>query len=246
MPTLVALLLWLQEAESVPRPEEIEQIRTKTAYVLDQGEVEVDVVLSFLRFDEDGRRLDVTRLLVETEFGITDWLMGEIEVPVLFLNPGRGRGERGWGDLELELKAAIPGSRQGIELAVGVEVSILTGDEDRGLGSPNPELGFFAAASRRFGAVVAHLQAGVEVADDVRPEYLLNAALDAMPWGRGVSLLLALNGEIERGEGPAWRLVPGFEVRLEEPDLQVGVGFSIGLTREAEAWGVLVDVEIEF
>ena len=244
MPFLITLLLLCSQEESWPHPEEIEQIRTKTAYVLDQGEVEVDLVGSFLRFDEGGRKVDESRLMVEVEVGVTDWLMAEIEVPYLFFNPRNGPGERGWGDIELELKAGLPGHWNGFKLAVGLEVSLPTGDEDKGLGSPETEVGFFIAVSRRFGRLATHLQAAVEAAKGVRAGYEVRFALDASPWGREFSLLLALNGEIERGEGAGWSLVPGFEVRLDE--FQFGVGFPIGLTEEAEQWGVIVDVEFEF
>jgi hypothetical protein len=244
MQFLFALVLVCSQEESWPHPEEIEQIRTRTAYVLDQGEVEFDVVGSFLRFDEGGRKFDESRLMVEMEVGVTDWLMAEIEIPYLFSNPKSGPGERGWGDVELELKAGIPGHWQGFQLGLGVEVSLLTGDEDDGLGSPETELGFFAAVSRRFGWLAVHLQGAVEAAEDVRAEYEVRFALDASPWGRELSLLLALNGEIERGEGAGWSVVPGFEVRLD--DFQFGFGFPIGLTEEAEKWGVIVDVEVEF
>ena len=231
MDALFALVLLLSQEESWPHPEEIEQIRTKTAYVLDQGEVEFDLVGSFLRFDEGGRKFDESRLMVEVEYGVTDWLMAEIEIPYLFFNPENGPGQRGWGDVELELKAGIPGHWNGFQLAVGVEVSLLTGDEDQGLGSPETELGFFVAVSRRFGWLAAHLQGAVEAAEDVRAEYEVRVALDASPWGREFSLLLALNGEIERGEAAGWSVVPGFEVRLD--DFQFGAGFPIGLTEEA-------------
>jgi hypothetical protein len=220
--------------------EEIEQVRVKTAYTLDQGEVEVDLVGSFLRFEEG----DASRLLVEVEAGLTDWLLAEIEIPYLFANPERGRGERGVGDVELELKGRIPGDWNGMELGIGVEVSLLTGDADEGLGGPETELGVFAAASRRFEFFNVHLQVGAEVAEESRAEYGVAAAVDVRPWGRAVSLLLAVNGEIERGEGPGWTLVPGFEVRLDE--IQAGAGFPLGLSEEAEDWGIIVDVEIEF
>lgn len=232
---LVALL------QDWPTPEEIEVVRTRTAYVLDQGEVELDMIGSFSRIEEDGERLDVTELVAELEGGLTDWLMLEIEVPYLFLNPG----PRGWGDVELELKAGQP-LGDDLHVAVGAEVSILTGDEDKGLGAEEAELGFFAAASRRMGPWAAHLQLGLEVADGSKPEYELNAAVQAEPWGGGLSLYLALNGEIEPGEGPGWSIVPGFEARLEEPEIEVGAGFPVGLTDEAEDWGVIVNVEIEF
>lgn len=244
MTGLVVLLAAFQDPGPWNRPEEIEQLRTKTAYALPQGEVEVDLVGSFLRFEEDGLRLDESKILLEVEIGLTDWLMAEIEVPYIFLQPDPGPGTRGWGDLELELKAAVPGDWQGIELAVGIDVSFLTGDQDKGLGSPHTELGAFAALSRRWDWLAAHLQAGVEVARGARPEYRINLALDASPWGRDWSLMLALNGEIEPGETPSWSLVPGFEVRLDE--LQIGVGFPLGISREAADWGVIVDLEIEF
>ncbi|HEX7897820.1 MAG TPA: hypothetical protein VF950_08675 [Planctomycetota bacterium] len=224
--------------------EEIEQVRTKTAYVLDAGEIEVDLVGSFLRFDEDGRRHDRSRLLLEIEAGLTDWLLAEIEAPYLFENPESGPGEHGIGDLELELKARIPGDVLGVEAAVGIEVSLLTGDADEGLGAPETELGAFVGLSRRFDVLLVHLQLGVEGAEERRPEYEVNAAVDFRPWGRPFSFLLALNGEIEPGEGPGWSVVPGFEARFDE--IQAGAGFPLGLSEEAEAWGVIVDVEFEF
>ncbi len=224
--------------------EEIEQVRTRTAYVLDAGEIEVDLVGSFLRFDEDGRRHDRSRLLVELEAGLTDWLLAEIEVPYLFENPESGPGEHGLGDLELELKAKIPGDVHGVEAAVGFEVSLLSGDADEGLGAPETEVGGFLAFSRRFDGFLVHLQVGVEGAEERRPEYEVNMAVDLRPWGRPFSFLLALNGEIEPGESPGWALVPGFEARFDE--VQAGAGFPVGLSEEAEAWGVIVDVEFEF
>lgn len=220
--------------------EEIEQIRVKTAYVLDPGEVEVDLVGSFLRFEEG----DETELILEVEAGVTDWLLAEIEIPYLFLNPEEGRGERGVGDVELELKAKIPGEWNGLELAIGIEASFLTGDEDEGLGAPDTRIGAFAALSRRFELFLLHLELGAEAAEEVRAEYEVAAAVDVRPWGRVFSFLLAVNGEIERGEGPGWTLVPGFDVRFDE--IQGGVGIPLGLSEEAEDWGVLVDVEFEF
>jgi hypothetical protein len=98
--------------------------------------------------------------------------------------------------------------------------------------------------SRGFEGWTVHVQGGVELARGERPEYVVNVAVDAHPWGRAFSLLLALNGEVEPGEAAGWALVPGFEARFDE--LQFGVGFPIGLTEEAAAWGVLVDVELEF
>lgn len=233
----LALLL----AQDRPTPEEVEVVRTRTAYVLDQGEVELDAIGSFLRFEEDGERQDVAALVVEVEGGLTDWLMLEVEIPYLFLDPG----PRGWGDAEIELKAGWP-IGDDLHVAVGTEVSILTGDEDKGLGEEEAELGFFAAASRRWGPVAGHLQIGAEAAHGSKPEYGLAAALEAEPWGPALSLYLAVNGEIEPGEGPGWSVVPGFEMRLEEPEIEFGAGFPVGLTDEAEEWGVIVNVELEF
>lgn len=232
MTTTLLLALALQE--------EIEQIRVKTAYVLEAGEVEVDVVGSFLRFEEG----DETKVLIEVEAGVTEWLLAEIEIPYLFLNPDEGRGERGVGDVELELKAKIPGAWNGVELAIGVEASFPSGDEDEGLGAPDSVIGAFAAFSRRFELFLLHLELGAEAAEEIRAEYELAAAVDVRPWGRVFSFLLAVNGEIERGEGPGWTLVPGFEIRFDE--IQGGVGIPLGLSEEAEDWGVLVDVEFEF
>lgn len=43
------ILLLMAATQDWPTPEEIEVVRTRTAYVLDQGEVELDMIGSFSR-----------------------------------------------------------------------------------------------------------------------------------------------------------------------------------------------------
>ncbi len=117
-----SLLLALQDGY---HPEEIEQLRTKTAYVLDMGELEFDLVVSFLRFDDR----DETETILEIEYGLTGRLLIELEIPYLVVDPSPGSREHGIGDLELEAKYAI-GEFYALCLALGAEISIPTGDED--------------------------------------------------------------------------------------------------------------------
>lgn len=211
--------------------------------MLDAGEFEIDVVGESLR---SGDRWE-TEVLAELEFGLLRRLMVEVEVPYLFLDPDDGNRVDGVGDVELEFKGAIlEAAERPLALAVGGDVSLLTGDEERGLGESETEVGIFSAAGERWAWASIHEHLFVEVARGSIPEWGATVAVDATPWIPELSFLLAVNTEFQGGTGPSWVLIPGWEYRWEEPDLQIGAGFPLGLSEEAEDWGVIVDVEIEF
>jgi hypothetical protein len=250
---LVALLIALQQAPAPEgerphwfySPEEIEVVRTKTAYSLPAGELEVDLVASFRRFDEEGFELDVAELVVEVEFGVFDHVMVELEVPYLLLDSGTGPRERGWGDAEIEAK--FDWGRSLLRTAVGVEATILTGDEDRGLGAPEPEVGFFVVVSLDVDWMRGHVNYSIESARGRGPEHGFRAAAE-FAFEEGVkhgAFVAAVNGEFEAGEAPAWSLLPGFEYWFSE-EFKAGAALEFGLTEEAPAWGVLVHLELEF
>lgn len=246
MHALIAAALLLAQEGKWERQEEIEQVRTRTAYVPSGGEIEIDVVGSFLQFNDDGVRRREMGVAVEIEVGITSWLMVEVEAPYRSIRPEAGGGVSGRGDVGLELKAGIPGHWRGVELAFGATVALPTGDEDKGLGAGATQVGGFVATSYRHGRMAVHLDFGVEVEPGERPHYQLNAAFDATPGGRALAIFVAMIGDILPGESPAWSMVPGFEFRFENPHLQFGVGVPIGVTDSAARWGIIVDIEIEF
>src|SRR4051812_39367559 len=125
---LIPILAFVLAQDPEHRPEEIEQLRTKTAFTLRQDELEADAIVSFVRLDHarfehlkdfDG---DVTEAAVEVSWGVRDWLTAEVRVPALFLNPGPS----GLGDASVDLKAALPKAWAPPYLAVGLRSTLPT------------------------------------------------------------------------------------------------------------------------
>jgi hypothetical protein len=237
MNTIILAILSLQDFA----PEEIEQLRTQTAYVLDAGEIESDLVVSYLESSD----LSLTRIDLEIEFGVTDSLMLEIEVPYLFRDPHPGRRTDGFGDLDLEGKYLLY-SRLPFTVGAGIEIGLPSGDEDKGLGDGEVEYGFFAACSVEFGLLSAHVEMAAETDWDETAEYEVNVALDFRPWGREFSFHVGMNSEFSREALPYWAILTGIEARPQAWEVQAGVAALFGLGEHAGEWGILFDAEIEF
>jgi hypothetical protein len=251
---LIALLLTqIPQAAPAPqeahRPEEIEVLRTKTAYTLRADALEADLVVAHLEFEETHDRPDliVRSLQAQFAFGVTDWLTGEVDVPFLDVDADPGDTERGLGDIGLELKAAVSRDLVPFDLAVGLRVTLTTGDEEEGLGQDNSRFQPFAAASYvPVEGLTAHAQIHVLAEEDQKTVYGINLAADATPWGPDLSLFLALNGRREVGESPAWAIVPGAEYRWREKRLSFAVGLPIGMSSRAEDFGFLGNAQYRF
>jgi len=249
---LAALVLAMSPQAAPPpadsrRPEELEVVRTKTAYTLKADELQVDGVLSFIAFDDKGNRpeFDLTSFTAEATYGITDWLTGEIEIPLLHLDPDPGDTESGIGDIALELKAAFSRNLVPIDLAAGIRTTLTTGDEDRGLGGDNSIFMPFAAVSYPFLPwMTGHGEVYAIVEEDRRPFHGLNLAADAVPWGPDLSLLLAFNVRRQGSDAAAWSIVPGAEYRWPEKSMAFALGLPIGLNSRAEDFGVIADFQI--
>ncbi|MBI2931746.1 MAG: hypothetical protein HYY16_08845 [Planctomycetes bacterium] len=237
-------IFWAALAAQTPQeePEEWEQLRTRTAFLLPPERVDVDQLGSFLRFDD----LDEFALVTDVNYGLNDWLTAELEVPILAIDPEDGSSHSGIGDIDLELKGSLPVEGFPLVFAAGARTSLPTGDEDEGLGRGEFGVGGFVAASRRFDWFSTHLDAGVTAAQNFRPLYRINGALDLRPWEDWMSFLLAVNAAFEGVSESAFSAVPGFAMRLLEPRIQVGASMPVGLDNDAEDWGFIVDAQARF
>lgn len=236
------------------RPEELEVLRTKTAFPLDENEIEVDVLYSHFEFDEGGsdtfRDFEGSegRASVEVAYGVSKAVTAEIRIPYVFLDPDDFDEGSGWGDVELDVKGGIPEEwlslGKTITTAAGVRLTVPTGDEARGLGQAEPEWRLYAAGSAHWAGLAAHLQPFVELEDDRPGQGGLNVALEAAPFTPEVSLLIGFNGLWERGEGTIASVIPGAAYRFRgATSLEVGAGVPIGITDDSEEWGVIVDLQ---
>ncbi|MCB9551008.1 MAG: hypothetical protein H6705_03820 [Myxococcales bacterium] len=206
------------DAGEGPRQMVEELFAIELAFPQEAGEVQLT-----LAFDEaGGHNVEVLGLELEGEVGLTDFLQLSAAVPfAALLAPAPAEDAYGLGDVEVGVLAAfVPHPR--LVLAAAVEVTLPTGDDERGLGEG--EIGYGPSLRAALDAAGAqwHAFAGLELGDEIGVEY-----------GLGVTVLvdddwaLSLEGLGEaEAECNCIEVVPGIVWRGMRA-LQVGVGVRL-------------------
>ena len=228
----------IAKAEANTNPEEIEQLRTLTAYTVEPGELEIDFVPQHLRFDE----YNTSSLIIEAEFGLTQRWDVEVELP--FVSIARdNEAETGLGDIELLSKYTLINFDNSFALAAVAEIALPTGNEQKEIGKGSLEVEGGVVLSGQLQNFRWHLNAGIGVEqenNETEPEFITNLAV-VYPL-RSFQPMLGINSEF--GETNRLALIPAIE--WEAFDLEFGIGFPVGLTDASEIFGFIIDIEVEF
>lgn len=225
------------------RAEELEQLRINTAYVIERGELEMDIVPTY--FDYDGA--EHHEVQAELEYAVSDRLMVELEVPYRRLSPDGGRDVDGTGNVEVGAKWLVT-DRGSFAVGFNVGVELPAGSNRPGIADDLWGVELSLPVSVQFPArsMSLHIEPGVEWEQhEGFEEQLLNIALEHRPAGRNFALQLGSNFVREEGDVEAY-LIPAFEVAATTVPFQFGMGVAAGLTSESANWGVLFDLEVEF
>lgn len=226
------------------RAEELEQLRINTAYVLEAGEFEIDIVPSYFDYG-DARHHGVE---AEFEYGLSERMMVELEVPYHWVSldgpdqdlDGRGNVEVAAKWLLLERGGFAIGFNAGVQLPASIDHPGVA-DEQWGTEVTLPMSFHFPDRYLRL-----HIEPGVEWQEhDGFEAQLLNIALEQRPNGGNLALQLGSNIVREAGDVEAY-LVPSFEVAATPFPFQFGLAVATGLTSRSARWGVLLDFEFEF
>jgi hypothetical protein len=225
-----------------PRAEELEQLRINTAYIIEAGEFEIDVVPFYFDRD-DGYHRGVE---AEFEYALSERFMMELEVSYHSVSTDDGQRD-GVGNVEVAGKWLLSerggfamSLNLGVELPAGHEIP--QGAEDAwGAELTLPVSLHFPARYTRL-----HIEPGVQWQEhEGFEQQLLNVAVEHRPGGGNIALQLGSNIVREHGDVEAY-LVPAFEISSSGTPLQFGMAVAAGLTSESAHWGVLLDFEIEF
>jgi len=196
----------------------------------------------------------------ETAFGVsvTTGLLGNVDVkvsaPYLLENPDQGDSENGIGDLELSLKwHFFAGADDKLNLAVKGDVSIPTGNDEKGLGSGDYDLSGTLIAAFALKPVDIFLNVGygrLNSADpDAGEKKDIFSASAAAQWA--ITGPIAIVGEVTyessgaEGDDPPVAATAGVIYAISE-SLSLDVGARIGLTDSAPDWSVLAGVNLAF
>lgn len=214
-----------------------ELISVETAFVQEQGEIQITSMVEHL--DRDGG--SQMQVALEFEYGVTSWLQAAVGASVVRIASDAG-GDEGPGIGDVELGVLVPVvSRATFLFSLGFESTLPTGDEERGLGGGEFVWQPSARASIRTLGAQWHAALGAEVTGDALAfEYGVAMTRSLASW----VVSLEWTGEFDDEEFSA-SLVPGLFWCGSEP-LQIGAGVPVGLAGEAANWGLSAVVLLEF
>lgn len=241
---------------------------TETVYPQAQGETQITLVPSYFSNNGDG---DDLLLGLSVEYGITDrFAVGAGWIPYRKIYFDQASDQSGPGDLELGVKYAFDKNEDlQLQIAIGLGVTLPTGDEDKGLSEGNRVYEPFIVLSKDFGDdtnIHFNLAYGfVEVVN--RPHEIgLAEKEEIMDGGKDGANGLALNLGLVTKLSPHWRGTLELNLETNEiddgeetesfftpglvwkglDDFEFGLGVPIGLTDESPDWGLIAKASYEF
>lgn len=225
-----------------PRAEELEQLRINTAYIIEAGEFELDIVPFY--FDYGDR--EHSGVEAEFEYAISERFMVEIEVPYHWVSTDEGNLD-GSGNVEVAGKWLMR-EHGGFAMSLNMGVELPASDELPDIAEDAWGAEVTLPISLHFPDryIRVHIEPGVEWQEhEGFEEQLLNLAIEHRPGGGSLALQLGSNIVREEDDVEAY-LVPSFEISANTMPFQFGMAVAAGLTSESANWGVLLDFEVEF
>ena len=224
-------------------PEELAIARSIT--MQEEGEVLIAPGVEFFKLADE-------KLLVvgsDFEYGLSDRVELDAEVPYVFRNPNHGRSVSGIGDIEVAARYSFVPMTENSPFAfnAGLSVTTPTGSRDKELGEGQVALGPFFTASEWLGPVNVQLNCAwahvvTNGGEEPRDEFEYNVSV-VYPV-RGWFFVLEGNGESNHRQTKyyltpevVWRPKHSFQIQLAAP---------IGLTRAAGDYGLIASVSFEF
>ena len=183
---------------------------------------------------------------LEAEYALTRDFSIEAVLPYAFLDPDEGQGEDGFGDASVAFKlASYAWVDRRMMPAVGVEVVLPTGDEERGIGSdhvvevePFVRLGVWRGPFEFIGSLgvgIPFNQTPEESdEEDVALEYGISALYRVAP---RLQALVELHGDSVFGADDTHALYasPGLTVQpLSDESVNIGAGVTLPLTDDRD------------
>lgn len=239
---MVGLVFSAAAGAETPRAEELEQLRINTAYIIEAGEFEIDIVPFYFDYDDGDHR----GVEAEFEYAISERFMVEIEVPYHRVSTEDGDFS-GTGNVEIAGKWLLT-EEGGFAMSFNMGVELPASDELPEVAEDAWGVEVTTPISLHFPDryIRVHIEPGVGWQEhEGFEEQLLNLAIEHRPGGGSLALQLGSNIVREDDDVEAY-LVPAFEISANEMPVQFGMALAAGLTSESANWGVLLDFEFEF
>jgi len=228
--------------------------RTEDAGISPIGFFAVELGNEF-RKNDDGKDNVTTFALT---YGLLDWIETEIDLALLTLRPDSGKNEFGFGDTVILSKFKILGEKgvlydNYLFPDMGLRPSVLfpTGDEDKGTGSGQIELGILLVIEKTFWEVAGRANLGYFASNDptfdenFEDRFFYGVQIDFPLFIEELSLGTELTGQFASGEGSQLFSLTGLVFQITE-NIVLDGGVELGLKDAGSAVTAIVGITFGF
>ena len=189
-------------------------------------------------------------------YGLTERLEFSAEFPHKLTNFKEGGGEEGLEDVSLVLKTLIVEERDNMPaFLIKTAVKLDNGDEDKGLGSGDKDLGLVAVATKNIGPSTLHVNIGYAFAgndfDPALKDYVIYGMAGEYPLTEKLKLMIELYGEsnshfdVDAFKHHDLQALLGSTYQLTER-MVFDAAIKVGLTDDSPDYGLAVGMSIDF
>jgi hypothetical protein len=240
---LAGATLWPATARGQAPDEDDQPIQElfvgETVFVQDRGEVQLTTVFDYRK--NDGEKTWAASQ--EVQYGLTDWLEIDSDLPFVSGTGSTSLGAAGIGDIELGVLFGLARHIHAGAFSVGARLRLPTGSEAKGHGEGETVPEAVAIFGKAFGRLQLHASAEVGLANKGTPKEWTYGAGLVVPAGI-TRETLELDARHE-GDEDRLLLTPGIYVKPSRI-FEIGVGVPVGLTHRSSDVGVIVVATIEF
>ena len=191
-------------------------------------------------------------------YGLLDWIETEIDFAVQTLRPDSGKNEFGFGDTVILSKFKIVGEKGVLydsdlfpDMVIRPSILIPTGDEDKGTGSGQIELGILLVLEKAFWKVAARANLGYFASNDptldqnFEDRFFYGVQADVPLFTERLSFGTELTGEFGENVGAPLFSLTGFVFEITE-NVVLDAGVELGLKDAASAVTAIVGITFGF
>jgi len=250
----IYLLIWLFIELSTSISFAFRPFRTEDAGITPIGFFSVELGNEFRKSD-DGKDNVTTFALT---YGLLDWIETEIDFALLTLRPDSGKNEFGFGDTVILSKFKILGEKGVLhdddlfpEMVIRPSVLIPTGDEDKGLGSGNIQLGLLLVLEKNFWKVGGRANIGYFASNDptldqnFEDRFFYGVQADVPLFTERLSFGTELTGQFGESVGAPLFSLTGLVFQITE-NIVLDGGVELGLKDAGSAVTAIVGITFGF
>lgn len=155
---LIALLLFTIHYALLTQTHAARPLVTEDAVVAGKGVTQLEMGVDYTKA---GDREEGTTLLLSPINGITEDTEFSLNIPYIIAEPYDPAKVDGWGDTSFIMKHLLVAEGEATPaFLIGMALKLPTGDQDKGLGTGETNLGFLGALTKNFNPATIHLNIG--------------------------------------------------------------------------------------